>query len=235
MNEPDSNLDAHFRRATPDDARQLAEFIDMAGEGLPRWFWRQAAQPGEDVWKVGESRARREAGAFSYCNAVLRIADGCAVAMLLAYRIEPQEIDYAALPEPARPLEHLEQKAAGSFYINGLAALPECRDKGYGTELLALSHRLAAARGCEHLSIQAFASNAGALRLYERVGFVEVAREPMPKIPGLPDFGASVLLMRRVNGGVVEQLKAMRTGRDKGRAVGGSIRDFIDAGRKRHA
>lgn len=231
MKIPNARLAAQFCRATPADARQLAVFINMAGEGLPHWFWQQAAQPGEDAWQVGEARARREAGGFSYRNAVLRIEDGRAVAMLLAYRIESQVIDYLTLPEPARPLERLEQRAAGSFYVNGLAALPECRGKGYGTELLELSHRLAAAEGCKQLSIQVFASNSGARRLYERVGFVEVAREPMPRIQGLPDFGSSVLLMRRVNGRWVEELKARRTGRDKGRAAGGSVRELIDAGR----
>ncbi|MGH8495756.1 MAG: GNAT family N-acetyltransferase [Gammaproteobacteria bacterium] len=201
MKKPNSRPAAQFRRATPADARQLAEFIDMAGEGLPRWFWRQAARLPEDEWTVGEARARRETGGFSYRNAMLRIADGRPVAMLLAYRIEPQEIDYATLPEPARPLERLEQKAAGSFYVNGLAALPECRGKGYGTELLELARHIAAERSCGLLSIQVFASNDGARRLYERAGYVEVAREPMPRIPGLPEFGASILMMRLADGG----------------------------------
>jgi ribosomal protein S18 acetylase RimI-like enzyme len=193
-----ASLTAPFRRASPADAPLLAGFIDMAGEGLPRWFWQQAAQPGEDVWQVGATRAGREQGAFSYRNAVLRMVDGRAAAMLLAYRIEPQLIDYAALPEPARPLERLEQRVPGSFYINGLATLPECRGMGYGTELIELSHRLAKGQGCRELSIQTFASNPGARRLYERLGFTEIARQPMPRISMLPDFGATILLTKAV-------------------------------------
>ena len=52
------------RRATADDAPALADFINMAGEGLPLHVWEQMAKDGEDPWMLGRRRMaeRAEAG-----------------------------------------------------------------------------------------------------------------------------------------------------------------------------
>lgn len=176
-------LEPPFRHATPDDAPALAELINFAGEGLPLYLWTAMAEPGENAWEVGRRRALREAGSFSYRNAVVAEADGRVVASLVGYALpdRPQPIDYGQMPAMFVPLQELENLAPHTWYVNVLAAYPEYRGRGYGTRLLGIAERLAAAAGSSGLSIIVSDGNAGAKRLYERRGYREMATRPMVK------------------------------------------------------
>jgi hypothetical protein len=50
------DLTTPLRRATRADATALADFINMAGEGMPLHVWRQMASAGEDPWEVDRRR-----------------------------------------------------------------------------------------------------------------------------------------------------------------------------------
>lgn len=181
-----------IRPARRDDARELAYLINEAGEGLARCLWSQNTA-GIDAWEYGASRAARDEGDFSWRNAHVIEADERVMAMLLGFVIEQQDINLDELPEIVRPLAQLEQQAVGSWYINAIAVRPEARGQGLGSELLALSHALAMAAGCDKISLQNFTSNTAARRLYHRVGFAEVARRSMPHADGVALLGESIL------------------------------------------
>ena len=66
------------------------------------------------------------------------------------------------------PLQELENLAPGTWYVNVLAAYPDQRGQGLGTELLAVAGKLAAEAGSRGLSIIVSDANTGARRLYER-------------------------------------------------------------------
>ena len=187
-----------MRHARRDDAPDLAFLINEAGEGLAEYFWKQGCGDA-DPWAYGIERAARDEGDFSWRNAWVTERGGQVVAMLLGFVIEAQRIDYDALSDLVRPLARLEQQAVGSWYINAIAARAEWRGQGIGSELLSLAHALAIETGCEAVSLQNFTSNAAARRLYQRFGFVEARREPMPRMPGLPDFGDSILHVMAVD------------------------------------
>lgn len=191
-------LESPYRRATPDDALELAELINMAGEGMPHFLWTRMAEPGETVWDVGQRRARREEGSFSYRNAVVREDGDKAVATLIGYPLaeEPEAWDPAEIPAMFVPLQELEDLAPGTWYVNVLASYPECRGKGYGTDLLAIAETLAAEAGCRSLSIIVSDGNPGALRLYERTGYVRAASRPMVKDEWENDGENWILLTR---------------------------------------
>jgi ribosomal protein S18 acetylase RimI-like enzyme len=176
-------LEAPFRHATPNDAAALAELVNLAGEGLPLYLWTNMAQPGESPWQVGRGRALREVGSFSYRNAVIAEADDGIAAALVGYPLPdmPDPIEYDQLPPLFVPLQELENLAPGTWYVNVLATYPAYRGRGYGTRLLAVADRLAAATAKTGLSIIVSDANAGARRLYERSGYAEVARRPMIK------------------------------------------------------
>jgi ribosomal protein S18 acetylase RimI-like enzyme len=55
--------------------------------------------------------------------------------------------------------------------VESLAVSPEARGEGVGTALLGAVRAELEARGCRHWSISVASDNAGAVRLYERVGF----------------------------------------------------------------
>jgi ribosomal protein S18 acetylase RimI-like enzyme len=176
-------LESSFRPAIPDDAPALAELINFAGEGLPLYLWGKMAEPGESAWDVGRTRARREAGSFSYRNAVVAELDGRVVASLVGYALpdEPEPIDYESMPPLFVPLQELENLAPGTWYVNVLATYPEFRDRGYGSRLLSIAERLAEAAGKRGLSIIVADANAGARRLYERSDYRQAATRPMVK------------------------------------------------------
>lgn len=173
-----------FRPATPDDAHQLAVFVNMAGEGLPFYLWERMAGAGQTPWDVGHARARRDSGSFSWRNAILRVDEsGEPIACLIGYPLEdnPAPVDYSTLPPMFEPLQRLEDLAPGTWYINVLATLESHRRRGHGRELLALAESLAASKGKRGLSIIVSDANTGARRLYTSLGYREVAQRPMVK------------------------------------------------------
>jgi ribosomal protein S18 acetylase RimI-like enzyme len=176
-------LESPFRPATSADAPALAELVNIAGEGLPLYLWTNMAEPGQSAWEVGRRRAMRETGSFSYRNAIVAEVDGRVIASLVGYPLpdQPEPIDYVAMPPMFVPLQELENQAPGTWYVNVLATYPEYRNQGYGTRLLSVAERLAAAAGTPGLSIIVSDANAGARRLYERHGCFEAALRPMVK------------------------------------------------------
>jgi ribosomal protein S18 acetylase RimI-like enzyme len=189
-----------LRPATKDDARALAELIDIAGEGFGRYLWSQAAAQGEDALDIGMRRAQREEGGFSYRHAVIAEVDGTTAGLLLGYRLaSPYDSgDLASLPEMIRPLVELESEAPGSWYVNALAAYPEFRNRGLGTRLLAEAERLAREVRAPSLSLIVAEQNEGAKRLYLRTGYREAARRPLVPFPGLGHTGDWLLMTKPV-------------------------------------
>lgn len=187
-----------LRRAVREEGRRVAELMDIAGHGLPAYLWSLSAAQGQQPLDVGAERAASESGNFSYRNAVVVEENGEAVAMLLAYRLpdSPEPVDLEETPEVVRPLVELELLAPGTFYVNGLAALPGYRGRGLGSKLLDAANGLAAEAGCDELSIEVFEQNEGAVRLYESHGYRTVARRSAVPHPSYP-YGGDVLLMTR--------------------------------------
>lgn len=172
-----------FRPAVRDDAPHLARFVNMAGDGMPLYLWQRMAGPGQSAWDVGCARAMRDSGAFSWRNAILREVDGMPVACLIGYPLddEPQPADYSTMPPMFEPLQRLEDRVPGTWYVNVLATLESHRGRGYGRELLQLAEALAGQLGKRGLSLIVSDANAGARRLYESLGYHEVEQRPMVK------------------------------------------------------
>lgn len=172
-----------LRAAEKRDAPELAELVNIAGEGLPLYLWDQMRGPGETAWDVGRSRAAREGSGFSYRNAYVIEVEGCIAAALVGYPLaeDPDPIDYAQTPPLFIPLLELEALAPGSWYVNVLAGYPEWRNRGFGASLLRHAEQLARESGIKQTSIIVSNGNEGALRLYEREGYRRAAERPMAK------------------------------------------------------
>jgi ribosomal protein S18 acetylase RimI-like enzyme len=187
-----------IRPATIDDAAALAQLVNMAGEGLPFYLWSKMTQAGEDPWSVGASRARREEGSFSYRNAAVVESAGLVAACLIGYPLpdEPEAID-ANMPAMFVPMQQLENLAPGTWYVNVLASYPQYRNQGLGIALLKHAETLADASGAKRdLSVIVADNNAGARRLYERMGYRQVADRPMVKESWQSPGSAWVLLTK---------------------------------------
>jgi len=177
-----TELPAALRRATTDDAADMAELVNIAGHGLPLYLWGMTVRPGQSAWDVGRERARTGSGGFAYRNTVVREVDGKAAACLIGYPLaeEPEPID-DDVPPMLVPLLELENEVPGTWYINVLATYPEYRGTGYGSELLGIAESLAKDAQCSGMSLITSDSNVGARRLYERYGFAECATRPILK------------------------------------------------------
>ena len=159
------------------DARHLAVLVNYAGDGLPHYFWTKAADGGF-AWTIGEQRAMREHGSYSYRNALIAELNGEVVGMIIFYPIAEKASAeaYAEMSPIIVPLQELEDMAVGTTYVNVLAVYPAHRGKGIGSRLL--DH---AANTCAEMSIIVTDINVGARKLYERKGFVAKAERPIIK------------------------------------------------------
>lgn len=195
----DGNLITAVRAASSRDARIMAKLIDIAGEGIPRWLWAGMAEPGQSPLDVGEARARRDSGGFSYRHALVAEQHGEVAGMMLGYRIEAPSAEeraaLAGLPEPIQPFVALEHESVGSFYVNALAVLPGRRGTGIGSLLLAAAEARARTLGIARMSIQVYEQNSGALRLYQRCGYQHTASRPVLMHPCQPYYDGRVLLL----------------------------------------
>jgi ribosomal protein S18 acetylase RimI-like enzyme len=191
-------LKSPFRPATPDDAAELAELVNFAGEGLPLYLWERIKAPGETAWEHGRRRAERETGGFSYRNAVISEIGGKCAACLIGYPQpdEPEPIDYATMPPMFAPLQELENLAPGTWYVNVLAAYPEYRNLGFGTRLLGVAEDMARHDRKTGLSVIVSDANHGARRLYLRCGYRE-AGERLKVKEGWQNEGRSWVLLTK--------------------------------------
>lgn len=195
-------MDLKIRAAEIGDARRLAELMDFAGEGIPMYLWRESAGPEGDPLEFGARTVSGTDGGFSYVNAhVAEIGDEV-VGMLLGYRLpDPHDVEpLSEAPVVVRPLLELEALAPGSWYVNAVAADPAWRGRGVGSALMQRAEDVAAGSGAEVLSLIVAEENRGARRLYERLGYADVARRPLLPWPGCRHSGHWVLMTKPVPG-----------------------------------
>lgn len=187
--------------AKQSDAREIATLINLAGEGLPFFLWAAMADSEQSPLDVGELRAARSEGDFSYNNAMV-IRDGSQLAgMILAYRLpNPYEIDdLNELPPIVRPLVELEATVAGSWYINALATKAEHRGQGIGQTLIEQTSQQARVSGAGTLSLIVDSNNRSAKSLYEFLGFEQIASQPIVPWDNGPQDGQWQLMIKTLS------------------------------------
>ncbi len=189
-----------IRNATRDDCAELAVLINFAGEGLPLYLWQQMAGHDEDPWQIGQERAARETGSFSYRNAVVADVDGKIAGALIGYPVaaEPEVIDVESTPPMFVPLLELENLAAGTWYVNAVASFPEARGIGVGSRLMQWAEQSATELGLRGVSLIVSDANRGARKLYDRLGYEEAARRPMIREQWQSDGRNWVLMIKNV-------------------------------------
>lgn len=187
-----------IRQATKSDAVCLAQLIDIAGEGIPSWLWAQSCDAGQTPLERGVERAKRTAGGFSFKNALVAEQDGGTLGMVLSYPItnEPED-DLADLADPVAPFVALEKQSVGTWYINALVVFAGNRSRGIGVKLLKAAEALALEHGTKVMSIQAYAQNAGAVRLYQRLGYEMTSKAAVLSHPCQPYYTGDVLLLTK--------------------------------------
>jgi GNAT superfamily N-acetyltransferase len=84
----------------------------------------------------------------------------------------------------------IDRKGERTWLLDILYVKPEARGKGLGTELMRAAAEYVQSQGAEMLALEVLESNAGARRLYERLGFKTVERTlatPVTELLGPPE------------------------------------------------
>ena len=186
-----------IRPAKREDSRTIAELFLISSDGLAEYIWSKVAEAGESPLEAGARRYARDGVAFSYQNCVLAEDDGTVIGMAHSFAMDA---DPGAEPEAdpvLRPYAELEDY--GSLYLSGVAVFTEHRGRGIGTRLMAAVDERARALSRPRVSLLCFERNEGAMRLYRRLGFKELARRPVVPHPLLhyPE-GDAVLLAKAI-------------------------------------
>jgi len=187
-----------LRSATKADCGTIAALYSISSDGVADYIWTTLASPGEDILDVGQRRYEREDSVFSYKNCVVVEKDKKVVGMLVSFPILFSDTSADDEVDPVlAPYSKLE--CNNSYYICGMAVLPEYRGQGIGTQFLETAEQLARTEGFNKLSLIVFEQNSGAKRLYERSGFLEVARESVVPHPLIHYTGDALLMVKNIN------------------------------------
>jgi len=187
-----------FRPARREDCPDIAALYRISSDGVADYIWSKLARPGEDPLAMGQRRYAREDTAFSYLNCtVIEHADRV-IGMLVAFpmQVDPTEVETDPVLAPYSQLE-----VDDSYYICGMALIPEYRGRGLGTRLLALAEEQAGNKGFDRLSLIVFEQNDGAKRLYVRHGYYEVGRAAVYPHPLIHHTGDAVLMVKEIKPG----------------------------------
>ena len=193
----DPPFDILIRSARKGDSAAIAALFRISSDGLADYIWsRMDDGSGRSLLETGRARYEREGVAFSYQNCIVAERDGVVIGMVHCFPMEPSP---EADPDPdpvLAPYAALEDY--GSFYISGVAMLPEHRGKGIGSLLLAAAETRARTLGLPRLSLICFDANTAAMRLYQRLGFRAVDRRPLVPHQILKYRSGDAVLMVRV-------------------------------------
>lgn len=183
------------RPATKADCAAIASLYRISSDGVADYIWTKLAKPGEDILDVGRRRYERKDTLFSYQNCTIVEIDGVVAGMLVAF---PMYVDpaYVEADPVLAPYSELEED--GSYYICGMALLPEYRGHGIGTELLSLAEAHALDRGFHTMSLIVFEQNTGARKLYERSGYLETRRAAVHPHPLIHYTGDALLMVKNL-------------------------------------
>jgi GNAT superfamily N-acetyltransferase len=185
-----------IRPGKREDSATIAQLFLISSDGLAEYIWSKVAEPGETALDAGARRYAREGVAFSYQNCVLAEVDGTVVGMAHSF---PMDAEPAAEPQPdpvLRPYAELEDY--GSLYLSGVALFAEHRRRGIGTQLMVSVDDRARSLGRPRVSLICFERNEGAMRLYRRLSFEELARRAVVPHPLLHYSDGDAVLLARV-------------------------------------
>ena len=84
------------------------------------------------------------------------------------------------------------------MFLNAIAVAGSCRGKGIGTQLVDRAEIHSLEAGFTRLSLHVWADNIAAVRLYKRLGFVEIGIAELAISPRLPYRGGSLLMQKKL-------------------------------------
>jgi ribosomal protein S18 acetylase RimI-like enzyme len=181
------------------DIPHLAHALMEASGGLVEAVYEDVI-PGREANLIVEHLFSRPNTTTDVTNCLVGEHDGKVVGAIHAF---PMDAMGDGPPDPLVPEDRFylyapfeKMHADGSYYIMAVAVYPEFQGLGIGQRLIAEAESVARTKGFKQMSLEVFAENVGGVRLYESLGYKEVAREPAVAHDKIR-YGGDVLLMTR--------------------------------------
>lgn len=168
-----------FRKADLADLKDMLPLAKLTVPGFVEHLWSRLAEDGETVDDFG----RRAQEAFiKEGQTIVAELEGRVAAMLISYPMaEAPNPHVPGMDEMLKPMMTLFSKAAGTWYLHGIAAYPEFAGRGLGSRLIEVAERQGRLQGKPRTSLLVIDTNLAAIRLYERRGYVVTATQPVVK------------------------------------------------------
>lgn len=176
-------MDITIRKATKEDAGQIARIITMAFH--PDLCDNMSVGNGtEIIFDLMSRLATKEESQYSYRNTLVCEVDGCVAGGACGYDGKDfhrlREALFSDLRENGLPVPDglSEETEEGEFYIDSVAVFPEYRGKGIASMLIGAMEGWAADMGIRTIGLLVDADNPAAERLYSRLGFERKGVKP---------------------------------------------------------
>lgn len=191
-----------YRVAIAADSRFIASMIELSSDGIAGLEWAEESRvsPGLNALDIGERNYASEEGDFSFRNCIIAGLDK-PVGMILSFPMTRQNMSADARPPPYRPddiyapYKYLE--AEDSWYICGVAILPDYRKMGIGAQLIKLAIEQGRDRGFENTSLIAMEEKSGLIAYYQSLGFKVTRTAPIVEHPAIRARGNALLMETR--------------------------------------
>ncbi len=189
------------RPAAPEDSRAIAALICEAGGGLYEFLFDDLIpfMGAIDILAAGVSAS---GSPLSHQNCF--VAADASDRIVGAVNLFPADsmADDGFLPLVSDRFDHirpiLQLQDRGSMFLNAIAVADSCRGKGIGTQLIDCAESRSLEAGLSRLSLHVWADNVAAVRLYKRLGFVEVGIAELAPSPRLLHRGGSLLMQKEL-------------------------------------
>lgn len=177
----------------------IARLEQLAAYGVADYVWSlfAADHPGLSLLEVGEARFARKDTEVSYRRCCIAERLGEPAGMMFSYPMGVTDPELEKVTDPVLEPFHFVE-TADIYHISTLGVFERHQGHGIGTALIAHARSAAAAEGLRRLSLEVFAENEGAYRLYEREGFTEVARHALVPHPLIKPTGDLVLMLAEI-------------------------------------
>jgi len=190
-----------YRPAQARDSHFIAEMIDVSSDGIALIDWMKIAQEmgNQTALDVGAENYSSDEGDYSYRNCFIAELSGQLAGMLLSFAMHAREPnDIVSAPpfdgtDVFAPYKYLEEP--DSWYICGVAVIPNHRGRGIGRELMQIAKKQAIKNGYDLLSLVVFEENKTAVRLYHNLGYKVIKSAPVVPHPLIRCRGNALLMV----------------------------------------
>jgi len=170
-------LKSPFRMATVDDVEAVLPLATETVPGFVEHLWSRLAEKDESPQDFG----RRAQTAFIQAgNTIVADISRTVAAMLICHPMADEPNPHVSgMDEVLLPLMALFQRAAGSWYVHGIATAPEFHGQGLRSRLMSIFEDLGRAVGKSSISLLVIDQNTSAIAFYEKRGYSATGSEPV--------------------------------------------------------